>query len=189
MDDLEFIKQIKAGNEQAFKQLVEVYKDMVINTCYGFLQNREDAEDVAQEVFIKVYRSVASFREESRLSTWLYRVAVNESLNLRKKRKRKKWLRSFQSFSNDSSDTEEWIDEKGPDPHEALEQKERARILHKAIEKLSENQRIAFTLNKYENLSYKDIAEVMGTTVSAVESLLDRAKKNLRKKLTNYYQR
>lgn len=160
----------------------------MVNTCYGFLQNREDAEDLAQEVFIEVYKAIHSFREEAKFSTWLYRIVVNKSLNLLKKHKRKKWIGNIQTIFGGEEQEPQIANGKTPDPHANLEQQERVRILHRAIDSLAENQKIAFMLGKYEDLGYKEIAEVMGTSVSTVESLLNRAKMNLQKKLRNYYE-
>lgn len=187
MNDRKLIHDLKNANQQAFKELVERYQNMVVNTCYGFLRNQQDAEDVAQDVFIEIHRAIHRFREEAALSTWIYRIAVNKSLNLIKKNKHKKWVNNFQPVFSGEKDSEQFIDTETPNPHISLEHQERIRILQNAINSLAENQKIAFTLSKYENLDYKQIAEVMGTTTSAVDSLLIRAKKNLRKKLYNYY--
>lgn len=187
MNDKELIREIQGGASSAFKELVEQYQDLVVNTCYGFVHNHEDAEDIAQEVFIAVYKSVGSFREDAKLSSWLYRIAVNKSLNFIKANKRRKWISSIQTLLGSEEKPKEFADTKASNPQADLEQQERVRILHRAIDSLAENQKIAFALSKYEGLSYKDIADVMGTTVSAVESLLNRAKNNLQKKLYNYY--
>jgi RNA polymerase sigma-70 factor (ECF subfamily) len=187
MNDKELIGAIKAGNSQAFKALVEQYKNLVVNTCYGFLQHREDAEDLAQEVFVEIYESLHAFREEAKLSTWLYRIAVNKCLNQIKRRKHQRWLKSLQAILGGEGETLETADESGANPHTDLEQQERVKVLQQAIDSLAANQKIAFTLSKYEDLSYQEIAEVMGTTIPAVESLLNRAKKNLQKKLYDYY--
>lgn len=188
MSDIEIINQLKQGNEAAFRKLVDSYQKLVVNTCYGMLHNREDAEDIAQDVFIEVYRNVDRFRADAKLSTWLYRIAVNRSLNHIRDNKKHKW---FQSFENEveaknqqlmhveSSDTDQ--------PEFELENKQRAVILHEAINSLPENQRVAFTLSKYEELSYQEISEVMDLSVSSIESLLFRAKKNLQKKLHKCY--
>lgn len=188
MNDSALIGEIKNGNMQAFQTLVEQHQDLVVNTCYGFLRNRDDADDLAQEVFVEVYRALQTFREEAKLSTWLYRIAVNKCLNQIKKKKRRRWIRSLQTAFGGEEEAEEIADESMMNPLADLEQQERAKILQQAIAALAENQRIAFTLSKFDDLSYQEIAEVMGTTVSAVESLLNRAKKNLQKKLHDYYE-
>lgn len=187
MNDKKLIDDLKNADHQAFREFVEQYENMVVNTCYGFLRNQEDAEDIAQEVFIEIYRAIHHFREEASLSTWIYRIAVNKSLNLIKKNKRKKWANSIQAAFGNEEDSEPFTDTKTPNPQISLEQQERIQILYKAIDSLAENQKVAFTLSKFEDFDYKQIAEIMGTTVSAVESLLNRAKKNLQKKLYNYY--
>ncbi len=190
MSDIEIIEQLKQGNEQAFRKLVETYQKLVVNTCYGLLHNREDAEDVAQDVFIEVYRSVENFRADAKLSTWLYRIAVNRSLNHIRDNKKHRWFSSFESdvktenkklFQVESSKTDQ--------PEFELENKQRANILNEAINSLPENQKVAFSLSKYEDLSYQEIAEVMELSVSSVESLLFRAKKNLQKKLYTCYKK
>jgi RNA polymerase sigma-70 factor, ECF subfamily len=190
MNEAGIINKLKQGNEQAFKELVESYRSMVVNTCFGLLHNMEDAEDVAQDVFIEVFRSVENFRADSKISTWLYRIAVNRSLNFIRNNKKHKW---FQSFSEVVESKKELLNQlnhqSADDPESELENSQRALLLHQAIDSLPENQRIAFTLNKYEDLAYKEISEVMNLSVSSVESLIHRAKKNLQKKLYKCYQK
>jgi len=187
MNDSALIGEIKSGNARAFQTLVEQHQNLVVNTCYGFLRNRDDADDLAQEVFVEAYKSLRAFREEAKLSTWLYRIAVNKCLNHLKKKKRRRWIRSLQTAFGGEEEAQEIVDESIANPQADLEQQERARVLHQAIAALVENQKIALTLSKVEDLSYQEIAAVMGTTVPAVESLLNRAKKNLQKKLYEYY--
>jgi len=183
-----FIERLRQRDEQAFKMLVEEYKDRVYNTCLGMLHNRQDAEDAAQEVFIRVYDSIGSFREESSLATWIYRIAVTRSLEMIRHRKREKRRPFFESLRSTGEDTDE-VGGAGSFDHPgiALEQKERVEILFREIGRLPENQKVAFTLHKVEGLAYKEIAAVMETTLPAVESLMHRAKKNLQKQLYAYY--
>ena len=185
----EFIKKLKSGDETAFRECVESHKDKVLNTCYRFVQNRDDAEDLAQEVFIEVYRSISHFREDAELSTWIYRIAVNKSLDFVRKKKRKKRIAYVLSYFG-SADEEKDLQLSAPtNPQSDLEQKERIQILNKAIDSLPENQKVAITLSKYEGFSNKEIAEIMETSVSAVESLIHRAKNNLHKKLHQFYEK
>ena len=182
MTEQELIKGLQNGDETAFRYLVDDYQDRVYNTALGILQNAEDAEDVAQEVFIQVYRSIQSFKGESKLSTWLYRIATTRALDLIRSKKSKKRFGFMQKLFGDSNEPLMEI----PDFHHPgikLDQKESSAKLFKAISELPENQRIAFTLHKIEDLSYHEISEVMRTTVPAVESLMHRAKQNLRKSL------
>ena len=182
MTELELINGLKKGEESAFRYLVDNYQDRVYNTALGILQNAEDAEDVAQEVFIQVYRSIQTFKGESKLSTWLYRIATTRALDLIRSKKSKKRFGFMQKLFGDSNEPLMEL----PDfnhPGIKLDQKESAAKLFKAISQLPENQRIAFSLHKIEDLSYQEISEIMKTTVPAVESLMHRAKQNLRKTL------
>lgn len=190
MSDTEIINQLRQGNEAAFRQLVETYQRLVVNTCYGMVHNREDAEDIAQDVFVEVYRNVENFRADAKLSTWLYRIAVNRSLNHIRDNKRHKWFQSFENEVEAKNRKLLQIESSHADqPEYELENKQRALILHEAINRLPENQKVAFTLSKYEELSYQEISEVMDMSVSSVESLLFRAKKNLQKKLHKCYKK
>jgi RNA polymerase sigma-70 factor (family 1) len=181
MPQTAFILALKRQEPQAFRQLLDTYQDLVVNTCFGFVARREEAEDLAQEVFIEVFRSVASFREEAQLKTWLYRIAVNKSLEYIRHQKRQKRFAWLSSLSGLTPDQEPASPMQHPDM--SLEAQERARILYRCIDQLPQNQRIAFTLQKVEGLSYQEVAKVMDTSLSAVESLIHRARKSLRKKL------
>src|SRR4030095_13860841 len=187
LDERILVEQLKQGDEAAFKQIVESWQNMVYNTALGILQNAEDAEDVAQEVFVQVFESIKSFKAESKLSTWLYRITVSKSLDHLRKKKRKKRFAYIQSIFGANNETVV----KKPDFHHpgvTLDNKERAAVLFQAISQLPSNQKIAFTLNKLEGLSYQEISEVMKTSISSVESLMHRAKNNLKKWLEDYYE-
>ena len=180
MNEQELIQGLRNGEEAAFKYLVDTYQDRVYNTALGIVHNAEDAEDVAQEVFIQVYRSIHSFKGESKLTTWLYRIATTRALDLLRSRKSKKRFGLLQRLFGDNNEPVYEI----PDfnhPGVALERKENAAKLFKAISQLPENQKMAFTLHKIEDLSYQEISEVMKTSLPAVESLMHRAKQNLKK--------
>jgi RNA polymerase sigma-70 factor (ECF subfamily) len=183
--ETELIEQLKQGDETAFKTIVEQWKDMVYNTILGIVQNETEAEDLAQDVFIKVFEKIGTFKGDSKFSTWLYRIATTTALDHLRSKKRKKRFGFLQSLGG-SGDEKESI----PDFHHpgvSLDNKERAAVLFKAIDNLPENQKTAYTLHKLEGLSYRDVSEVLNTTVSAVESLMSRANQNLRKELEEYY--
>ena len=174
--------------EDDFSTIVAEHQDMVLNTCYRFVLNREDAEDIAQEVFLEAYRSLDSFRQESKLSTWLYRIAVTKSLDHLRKKKRKKRFSSLKRVMGFNDPAEELaLPSSIETPAEALSGSERTEILQSAMDSLPDNQKTAFLLSKYDGYSNQEIADVMQTTVSAVESLVHRAKKNLQKKLEKHY--
>lgn len=174
-------------NTETFLQLVESYKDKVVNTCYGFLHNREDAEDVAQEVFIEVYLSYRNFRGESNISTWIYRIAINKSLDVCRKRNAQKRVAFFKNLIYIDSINIKEIAQYETDALTNMETQEQTKILYQALDKIPSNQRIAITLSKFEDLSMREISKVMDTSESAVESLLSRAKVSLKKQLENYY--
>ena len=174
--------------EDDFSTIVAEHQDMVLNTCYRFVLNREDAEDIAQEVFLEAYRSLDSFRQESKLSTWLYRIAVTKSLDHLRKKKRKKRFSSLKRVMGFNDPAEELaLPSSIETPAEVLSGSERTEILQSALDSLPDNQKTAFLLSKYDGYSNQEIADVMQTTVSAVESLVHRAKKNLQKKLEKHY--
>lgn len=182
MNEFELIQGLRSGNEAAFKYLVNTYQDRVFNTAISIVQNAEDAEDVAQEVFIQVYRSINQFKGESKLSTWLYRIATTRALDLLRSRKSKKRFGVIQRLFGDGNEPI-WELPDFHHPGVALEKKENAAKLFRAIGQLPDQQKAAFTLHKLEGLSYQEVSEVLETTVPAVESLMHRAKQNLRKML------
>ncbi|GAB4376945.1 MAG: RNA polymerase sigma factor [Calditrichia bacterium] len=177
--------------EQAadFRSIVETHQEKVRNTCFRFVRNREDADDLAQEVFVQVYESLSHFRAESELSTWIYRIAVNKSLDfLRKKKRKKRWAQLTSLFVAGEEQGEIIIPARD-NPHRELEDRERKQVLEAALEKLPENQRTAIVLSKYEGFSNKEIAEIMDLSLSAVEALNHRAKQNLHKQLHKYFEK
>ncbi len=182
MTEQELISKLREGDGQAFKMLVDEYQHRVYNTAYGLLQQQGDAEDMAQEVFIQVYRSVQQFREASTLSTWIYRITVRKCLDHLRSRKRKKRVAAVMSLFTGARETELVVAD-FHHPGVALDKKEDAALLFKLIQKLPANQKTAFILNKLEDLSYAEIAAIMNSTVPAVDALLQRAKQNLRKSL------
>jgi RNA polymerase sigma-70 factor (ECF subfamily) len=189
IEDWKLLEDVKSNQPGAFKLLVEMYQEKILNTCFRFLNNREDAEDVAQEVFVEVYQSISQFRGNSKISTWLFRIAVTKSLDALRKKSRKKRLAQIQSILGRKEENEELLIHDGNDPGKEFENRERAAILMQAINSLSKNQQIAITLNKQEGFSQKEVAEIMGISVSATDALVQRAKKNLQKKLYDYYKR
>ena len=173
-----------------FRTVFEAHKDRVFNTVLSLVQHRHDAEDVTQDVFVTVHESLASFRAEAQVSTWIYRIAVNKSLDFLKSKKTKKRSGFLVSlFGEKPGDKSPPLDL--PDffhPGVALERKEQAATLFRAINKLPDNQKAAFTLAKIEGLSYVEIATVLQVTVPSVESLIFRARQNLQKFLKDFYQ-
>jgi len=178
----ELLSGLRNGEEPVFKELVTRFQDKVFNTALGLLQHHTEAEDIAQEVFIQVYRSVQQFKGDSLLSTWIYRITVSKSLDHLRSKKRKKRFGFLSSlFGDDNKPVYEPEDFNHPGVQH--ERKEDAALLLKLVDALPGNQRTAFILNKLEELSYREIAAILNTSEPAVDSLLQRAKQNLRKKI------
>ena len=182
-------KTAMKSKEEQFRKLVSEYQEMVINTCYRFVFNREDAEDLAQEVFVEVYRSLEQFRAESKLSTWIYRIAVTKSLDHLRRMKRIKRFGALKRIIGVNDPVAEIAAPSGDTPEKNLEDNERSAILLNALSLLPDNQKAAFLLSKQEGYSNQEIADILKTSVSAVESLVHRAKKNLHDRLYAYYKK
>lgn len=185
MTDKELIEGIKKGNQSSFKILVDKYQSLVLNTCQSFLHNITIAEDITQEVFIEVFLSIHKFKNEAKLATWLYRISVNKSLNHIRDNKKRNLVRSIENYftRKEISDPENAIIE------ESDLQEERIQVLHQSINALSKNQKIAFTLSKFEDLSYLQISEVMHLSLSSVEGLIHRAKHKVQNRILGYYEK
>jgi len=179
MEESELIEKIKRNDRTAFRTFYEIYKDMVFNICYRLLNNKQDAEDVTEDVFVKAFRSVDKFRGDAKLSTWLYQIAVNTGLNYARKKKIVAWL----SLDFLVGKEESLLDNSQARPDLELEKNESEALVQQAIQSLPPRQRTAVILQRYEGLSYKEIANVMKTSLSSVESLLHHAKDKLAEKL------
>jgi len=180
MQDTELMLRVREGDEGAFKEIVERYQRQILDLCFRYVCNQADAEEVAMDVFIQLYKSRQTYRPEAKLSTYLYRIAVNLSLNRIRDRKRKR-LVSFEFLKKDRPFDPESPDSERPDA--VYEAGEREAIVRRALESLPEKQKTALLLRRYDELSYEEIAAVMDTSVSAVEALLFRARETLRKTL------
>ncbi len=184
LSETKLIKDLQQKSESAFKELVDSYQKMVYNTVLGIVQQEQEAEDLAQEVFIQVYMSIDGFREDAKLSTWIYRIATTKALDWERKKKTKKRFGKILSFfSNDDEQVHDAVEFNHPGIQ--LEKKEQANILFKALNKLPDNQRIAFILIKLEGLNYQEASEVMNTSLKAIEAYMHRAKINLQKIISN----
>ena len=190
MDDKQFLADLKAQKQQAYSRLLDEYQKLVFNTCLSFVPNSEDAEDIAQEVFIEVYRSISKFKGNSKLTTWIYRISVNKSLEFIRKKNTRKRFGFMESLSGSSVpiDKRSYFTE-FDHPGVQLERKEQQETLFKAIHQLPEAQKVVLTLHKIDGLSYKEVSEITKKSISSVESLLFRAKKNLKQILTAYYKK
>ena len=180
--DAELVARLQAGSEAAFRTLVERYQDRIYRTVLALLRSPEEAEDVAQEVFVEVYQTIGRFRGDAALSTWLYRVATSRALKHRRMARAKKRFAYFTSLLGfDNRVLHEVPDH--AHPQALLEGQQQLRHLLAHIARLPGPQQVAFTLRHEQDLSYAEIAAVLDTTVPAVESLLFRARQTLRKHL------
>ncbi|MFO8235936.1 MAG: RNA polymerase sigma factor [Bacteroidales bacterium] len=190
MTDQQLVKRIQEKDESAFKEFVDKYQEMVINVCNNFLHNQDDAMDVAQEVFIKVYDSIDNFKSQSKVSTWLYRITVNKSLNFLRDKKRKNIFSSLDLLFEDTErNPAETVSDGSEDSQVQIEKKENKQALMKAIDELPKKQKTAITLNKLEELPYKDIAEIMDISITETGVLINRAKKKIQKMLIEYFRK
>jgi len=190
MTDNELIKLILQGDRNKFAIIVEKYKQLVFRTCMGFVHDKDDADDLTQEVFIQAYQSLSKFKKESAFSTWLYRIAVNASLNKIRKESGRSFLQRIESmFSGEIKNDPPFSSSDLDNPENIFIRQEHSQWIQKALDSLPENQRTAIILSKYDDLPQKEIAEIMDITEGAVEALLQRAKKNLREKLSGDGQR
>ena len=185
-EDAVLIRDFCEGDKAAFDSLVLKHKDRLFNLCYRLLGDYEEANDSAQETFIKVYRSLKKFRLESAFSTWLYRIAVNTCKNKLKSsafRQKRKMVPLENPISATRSSPSREIQDDSQSPAIALENKERMRVIQEAINALPEEQREVVTLRDIEGFSYEEVAEITGFNLGTVKSRLARARLSLRKKL------
>lgn len=174
---------IMKESQLPFTEIVDSYQVMVRGICMSFLKSSKEAEDISQEVFIEIYRSLKNFKGDCALSTWIYRIATSKSIDQIRKKNRKKRFAIFNRNIEPDDTGNKDSSNLGID----VEKKERINALYKTLAMIPENQRIALTLNKIEGFSYKEISEIMKTTTKAVESLISRGKANLKKKLEKHY--
>ncbi|AIZ65037.1 RNA polymerase sigma-70 factor [Hymenobacter sp. DG25B] len=176
------VAQLQRGSEAAFRTLVERYQNRIYRTALALLRSPEEAEDVAQEVFVEVHQTIGRFRGEAALSTWLYRLATSRALKNRQRAKAQKRFAYFTSLLGfDNHVLYEPPDNEHPQAQ--LEGRQQVELLLAHIARLPDQQQVAFTLRHEQELSYEEIAAVLNTTVPAVESLLFRARKTLRNHL------
>lgn len=180
--DAELVAQLQQGSEAAFRTLVARFQGRVYSTAFSLLRSAEEAEDVAQEVFVEVYQTIAQFRGETALSTWLYRLATSRALQHRRRQQARKRFAFFTSLLGLANQ----LLHEPPDhahPQALLEGTQQLQALQQHIGRLPAQQQVVFTLRYEQDLSYAEIAAVLGTSVAAVESLLHRARHTLRQHL------
>jgi RNA polymerase sigma-70 factor (ECF subfamily) len=181
----ELMAMIAGGDQDTFEVLVNRHQTSVLNLIYRFIGDRTEAKDLAQEVFIRVWQAAKTYKPEAKFTTWLYRITANLCLNELKSARRKKWFLYNRSDEDGEYSIEETFSDGLPTAEDLLLEKERSRQISDALQSLPGNQRMALVLKRYDDLSYQEIAQIIGCSVSAVESLLVRAKRTLQEKLKN----
>ena len=187
--DIRLMLQVRADEEGAFEELVERYQHRLVGIMNHLVGNKEEAEDLAQEVFLRVYRARKKYRPRSKFSTWVFTIANNLALNsLRAKQRRPvvPLLSPQDSGAMGTGPQGQMVPDPRTGPMQKVQKVELADRIRAALDGLNERQKMAVVLNKFEDMNYAEIAEVMALTTKAVKSLLSRARMNLRAALTGY---
>ena len=187
--DVALVERARAGDAAAFEKLVRQFDRPMFRTALHITQNREDAEDIVQDVFFKAFQKLDQFQGNSKFSTWLVRIAVNESLMRLRKRKTSKTVSMDQDVETDEGSIPRDFAEWRPNPEQSFSQSELAEILQKTIAGLPPGFRTVFTLRDIENLSTEETADALGLSIPAVKSRLLRARLQLRERLSRYFRR
>lgn len=174
----ELVEKAKSGDRNAFGRLVLEYQNKIYHLAFSMLKNKDEALDLAQEVFVKAFRNLKNFESRSSFYTWLYRIGLNMCLNYSKREK----FRTFLSFLELAEPRADFA----PLPSEVLERKELNKVTEEAILALSPKQRLVFTLHFYEQKGYEEIANLLGKSVGTLKATYFKAVKKLRKSLKNY---
>lgn len=181
-DELKLIKKAQKGDVASFEKIIEVYQPIIYNISYRFAGNADDAADMAQEVFLKMFKNINTFQFKSKLSTWIYRVATNTCLDMVKRKSRQASAYSIDDGIEDDEGnvTVGEVADAGPTPDEVVEQYEVRDIVNSAISQLSEDYKTVIILRDVQGLPYDEIAEIVDCSVGTVKSRISRGRKNLR---------
>lgn len=170
-DDPALIQAFLGGHREAFDVIVERHRKQIYQLCYRFLGNHEDASDLTQDVFVRAFKGLHSFKGDSQLGTWLYRVGVNVCLN----------RVALKTPKLETIEPEQHVDQRNPDAHELVARGERAVVVRRAIAKLPPKQRATLVLRIYQEMSHEEIATVLGSSVGAVKANFFHALGNLKR--------
>jgi RNA polymerase sigma-70 factor (ECF subfamily) len=186
--DVRLMLRVRADEAGAFEELVERFRHRLVGVMYHLVGHAEEAEDLAQEAFLRVYRARKSYHPRSKFTTWLFTIANNLALNSLRSRRRKpvQPLPPQDSGPLGPRPAEQLVPDPGSGPLRKVERGELAEVIRRALDGLNERQRMAVVLNKFEDMNYEEIASVMGLTTKGVKSLLSRARMNLRTALSGY---
>ena len=182
----DLMARVAKGDDEAFEILVNRHETSILNLIYRFIGDRTQAKDLAQEVFLRVWQTAKSYEPKAKFTTWIYRIATNLCLNELKAARRRRWFPFYRSEESNDNAIEDTYSDDSPTAEDLLLAKERTRQISETLQSLPANQRMALVLKRYDDLPYEEIARIMDCSVSAVESLLVRAKKTLQKKLKKF---
>jgi RNA polymerase sigma-70 factor (ECF subfamily) len=185
--DVALVEKVRGGDVSAYDALVRKYERQVFRIAQHITGNREDAEDVMQDAFLKAYQKIDQFQGNSKFSTWLVRIAVNESLMRLRKRRTGKMVSIDEDIATEEGSVPRDLADWSPNPEQNYNQAELAEILRKTIQGLPEGFRIVFVLRDVEGLSTEETAETLGLSVPAVKSRLLRGRLQLRERLSRYF--
>lgn len=185
MNEVDLIRGLRQGDELAFRWLVNNFSNPIHYCVLNIVQDKTDAEDILQETFIQVHCSIGLFKGESKLSTWVQKIAIRKALEKLRKRKSRQRLHAIVPWW--MPEEKRSVDVVELNPGIAAENKEKAKALYRAIAQLPEKQQLAFTLIRIQGMKHEEATEIMGLSIKAIESLLSRAKENLKRKLEKYY--
>ena len=188
-DELALVRAAKAGDISAFEQLVHRYDRNVFRIAQHITQNREDAEDVVQDAFLKAYENLKNFQEQSKFYTWLVRIAVNEALMRLRRRRPERMVSLDEDVKTEEDSMPREVADWSPNPEQQYSQAELKDILTRTIQGLPSSFRTVFVLRDVEGLSTEETAEALGLSIPAVKSRLLRARLQLRERLNKYFKR
>ena len=186
--DLQLMMRVKAGDDEAFNQLMKRHEKTVVNLVYRFTANKEITHDLAQEVFMRLYRASPRFEPRAKFFTFLYRITLNLCRNYRAKAKRRQTLSLDDAGDGQTGATRD-IEDPAGSAEDAISRQELSVVVREAVEALPEQQREAVILQRFQGLAYEEIAEALNLSIPAVKSRIHRAKLNLQEKLTPYLER
>lgn len=183
-DTSALVKKAQSNDPRAFEELVGLYQNKVYKLCYHLAGNQDDAQDLSQEVFIRAYKALGSFRNEADFGTWLHRITLNIWLNIKRKNSRKIVSLDEPYESGNGSNMQREVAALDGDPLEALEEKEFRGLVRTALCKLTEEHRAVLVLREIEGYSYEEVASLLGCSLGTVKSRLSRAREVLRREMT-----
>lgn len=188
MNDLEIkhLKMAKEGDVESFEKLIEKYQKKIYNIALRMVNNPDDASELAQEVLVKIFRSIKDFKEESSISTWIYRITTNVCLDQLRRMKNKKTISIDESLKIGDNDVSMQFPDNSPTPSEAYEKKEIQRVVGEAIMKLPEDQRLVVIMKDIQGFKYDEIAEYVKCPEGTVKSRINRARHALKEILKDH---